>query len=158
MTKGATEKAMAKQAAVVKNGEGEVLPVLGTTVRFLVEAAQTENRFSIMQVELPRDQGPPPHDHPWDEAYYILDGDVWFMVDGEEGVYTTGDFLYAPAGTPHSFRGAGDTPARVIVFDAPSTIGGFFRETSREVVNPEDFAKIPAIGAKYDLNFYPPKD
>ena len=150
---------MNKEVTIVKQSEGETLPVLGTGVRFLLNAEQTGNSFSLMEVELPRDQGPPPHDHPWDEAYYVIDGDVWFMVDGKEAVYTAGDFLYAPGGTAHSFRGAGDNPARVLVFDAPSTAGGFFREASREVVNfPEDLAKVPAIGAKYNLRFFPPKN
>jgi len=155
----ATGKAMTKHAAVVKNGEGEKLPVLGTQVRFLLEAEKTQGSFSLMEVELPLGGGPPPHDHAWDEAYYILEGEVWFMVDGKEAVYTAGDFLYAPGGTPHSFRGAGDKPARALVFDIPSTMGGFFREASREIVNyPQDLAKVPALGAKYKLNFYPPKN
>lgn len=148
---------MNKQAISVKNGEGEVLPVLGTNVRFLLEAAKTDHTFSLMEVELPKDQGPPPHDHPWDEAYYIIDGDVWFLVDTKEQVFSTGDFVYAPGGTVHSFRGAGDKPARVLVFDAPATAEGFFREASREVVNiPADFVKVPEIGRRHNLHFLPP--
>lgn len=147
---------MNKEATIIKDGVGETIPVLGTNVRFVLEADKTNSGFSVIEVELPRDQGPPPHEHPWDEAYYIIDGDVWFMVDGHEQVYTTGDFLYAPGGTPHSFRGADDKPARVLVFDAPAAAGAFFRETSREVKNiPEDLAKLPAIGAQYRLRFLP---
>jgi len=116
---------MKKEAMIVKNGEGEELSVLGTKVRFLLEAAKTNHSFSLMEVELPKDQGPPPHDHPWDEAYYIVDGDVWFMVQNKEQVFSTGDFVYAPGGTLHSFRGAGEKPARVLVFDAPATAEGF---------------------------------
>jgi quercetin dioxygenase-like cupin family protein len=148
---------MNKEAITVKNGEGEVMSVLGTNVRFLLEAAKTGHTFSLMEVELPRDQGPPPHDHPWDEAYYIIDGDVWFMVEDKEQIFSTGDFVYAPGGTLHSFRGAGDKPARVLVFDAPATAEGFFREANREVVNfPEDLAKVPEIGARYQMRFMPP--
>ena len=148
---------MIKQPIAVKNGEGEAMAVLGTNVRFLLEAARTNHTFSLMEVELPKDQGPPSHDHPWDEAYYIIDGDVWFMVDNSEQVFSTGDFIYAPGGTLHSFRGAGEKPARVLVFDAPATAEGFFREASREVVNyPEDLAKVPEIGLRHNLRFMPP--
>src|SRR5436190_13245849 len=143
---------MNKEAITVKNGEGDVLSVLGTKVRFLLEAARTDHSFSLMEVELPKDQGPPPHDHPWDEAYYIIDGDVWFMVDDKEQVYSAGDFIYAPGGTLHSFRGAGEKPARVLVFDAPATAEGFFRDAAREVVTyPDDLVKVPEIGARYQL-------
>ena len=149
---------MNKEAVIVKKGEGESLSVLGAGVRFLLEAAKTGHNFSLMEVELPRDQGPPPHDHPWDEAYYVIDGDVWFLVDDKEYVVGRGDFVYAPGGTVHSFRGAGDTPARVLVFDAPATAEGFFRDASREIVNiPEDFAKVPEIGARHGMRFLPPQ-
>lgn len=148
---------MNKEATIVKQGEGEALPVLGCQVRFLLEAAKTDKAFSLMEVELPKDQGPPPHDHPWDEAYYIIDGDVSFMVDGKEAVYTTGDFLYAPGGMLHSFRGAGDKPARVLVLDAPATAEGFFKDAAKEVVSyPEDLVKVPEIGLRHGLRFMPP--
>jgi len=150
---------MSKEAVILKNGEGESMSVLGAGVRFLLPAEKTDRNFSLMEVELPKDQGPPPHDHPWDEAYYVLDGDVWFLVDDIEQVFSTGDFIYAPAGTVHSFRGAGDRPARVLVMDAPATAEGFFREANREVVNiPEDLAKVPTIGLKHGMHFLPPKN
>lgn len=150
---------MSKEAVILKNGEGESMSVLGAGVRFLLPAEKTDRNFSLMEVELPKDQGPPPHDHPWDEAYYVLDGDVWFLVDDKEQVFSAGDFIYAPAGTVHSFRGAGDRPARVLVMDAPATAEGFFREANREVVNiPEDLAKVPTIGLKHGMHFLPPKN
>ena len=150
---------MSKEAVILKNGEGESMSVLGAGVRFLLPAEKTDRKFSLMEVELPKDQGPPPHDHPWDEAYYVLDGDVWFLVDDIEQVFSTGDFIYAPGGTVHSFRGAGDRPARVLVMDAPATAEGFFREANREVVNiPEDLAKVPTIGLKHGMHFLPPKN
>lgn len=146
-----------KEPVAVKRGEGESMTVLGAGIRFLLPAAKTEHNFSLMEVELPKDQGPPPHEHPWDEAYYVVDGDVWFLVDGKETVYSAGDFIYAPGGVVHSFKGAGERPARVLVFDAPATAEGFFREAAVEVVNiPEDFAKVPEIGARHGLRFLPP--
>jgi quercetin dioxygenase-like cupin family protein len=146
-----------KKPIVVRKGEGESMMCLGAGLRFLLQAEKTGHNFSLMEVELEKDQGPPPHDHPWDEAYYIIDCDVWFMVYGEEQVYSAGDFLYAPGGIVHSFRGAGDTAARVLVFDAPAAAEGFFRDASREIINlPEDLAKVPEIGARHNLHFLPP--
>jgi quercetin dioxygenase-like cupin family protein len=150
---------MNKEAVILKNGEGESMSVLGAGVRFLLPAEKTDHSFSLMEVELPKDQGPPPHDHSWDEAYYILDGDVWFLVGDKEQVFSTGDFIYAPGGVVHSFRGAGDKPARVLVMDAPATAEGFFREANREIVNiPEDLSKVPAIGLKHGVHFQAPKN
>ena len=148
---------MNKKAITVKRGQGEVLSVMGADVRFLLEAEKTDHSFSLMEVVLPKDQGPPPHDHPWDEAYFVLEGDVWFLVEDKEQVFSTGDFIYAPGGTLHAFRGAGDKPARVLVLDAPATAEAFFRDASREVKNiPQDLAKVPEIGLRHNIQFRPP--
>ena len=57
----------------------------------------------------------------------------------------------------HGFQGAGERPARVLVFDAPATAEGFFREASREVKNiPDDLVKIPEIGLRHNLRFQAP--
>ena len=146
-----------KEPVITKRGDGESMGVLGTNVRFLLEAAKTDNNFSLMEVELPKGGGPPPHEHPWDEAYYVIDGDVWFLVGDKEMVVSGGDFLYAPGGVVHSFKGAGENPARVLVFDAPATAEGFFRDANREIVNyPDDLVKVPEIGARHNLRFLPP--
>ena len=42
-----------------------------------------------MEVTLPQDRGPPPHPHAWDEAYFVLEGDVRFTVDGQEFTAST---------------------------------------------------------------------
>jgi quercetin dioxygenase-like cupin family protein len=147
---------MDKQAIAVRCGEGEALSVLGTQVRFLCEAARTAHAFSLMEVVLPQDQGPPPHDHPWDEAYYVLEGEVRFLLGEQEEVFRQGDFVYAPGGTRHAFKGALPEPARVLVFDAPATAEEFFREVDREVKSPSDRSKIPEIGLRHQMRFHPP--
>jgi quercetin dioxygenase-like cupin family protein len=147
---------MSKQAVAVRHGEGETLSVLGAQVRFLCEAARTNHAFSLMEVLLPKDQGPPPHDHPWDEAYYVLDGQVRFSLGEETQVFERGDFIYAPGGTVHAFKGASDQPARVLVFDAPATAEQFFRDVDREVKSyPADLRKVPEIGLRHQMRFRP---
>ena len=54
------------------------------------------------------------------------------------------------------FQGEGDTPARVLIFDAPAHAESFFREVDREVRAPGDVAKVAAIGAKHQIRFKPP--
>ena len=144
---------MSKQPVSVKSGAGQRLSVLGAEVRFLCEAAATGHAFSLMEVTLPRDGGPPPHAHPWDEAYYVIEGQVRFLVGDETEVFEGGDFVYAPGGILHSFVGASDQPARVLVFDAPATAEDFFRDVDREVKSPQDMAKVPEIALRHQLRF-----
>jgi quercetin dioxygenase-like cupin family protein len=148
------EEQMSKQAVVVKSGESEKLDVLGAEVRFLCQADKTDKAWSLMECVVPKEAGPPAHDHPWDEAYYVLEGEVQFTVGNRNVLVRRGDFIYAPGGTLHAFQGASDHPARMLIFDAPAAAEGFFRDTEREVkVFPGDLAKLPEIGARHRLRF-----
>ena len=107
----------------------------------------------MMEVTLPLHAGPPPHDHPWDEAYYVLEGQVKFVVAGQEQILRAGEFLYAPASTLHGFQGDSEAPARVLVFDSPGHSEGFFREVDRDVKGPQDMMKVPQIGERHQIMF-----
>jgi quercetin dioxygenase-like cupin family protein len=144
---------MDRQQMVVKAGEGESLRVLGAGVRFLCTADRTDRKWSLMEVELPEGAGPPPHAHPWDEAYYVVEGEVAFSLAGVEQRVRAGDFILAPGGTLHGFSGASPAPARMIIFDAPAHAESFFREVDREVKGPADRSKVPVIGKRHQIAF-----
>ena len=145
---------MSKEIVITRNGEGEALKATGGRVRFICPAEKTNKTWSLMEATLPRDAGPPPHDHPWDESYYIIEGDVNFTLGDKTMRVTTGDFIYAPAGVLHGFKGASDKPARILVFDAPAHAEDFFRDMDREVKEfPRDAAKIPEIGLRHQIRF-----
>jgi len=144
---------MSKQLVFIKQGAGETLEVLGARVKFLCAADKTDHAWSLMEVLVPRHSGPQPHHHPWDEAYYVIAGQVRFSVDGKEMIVKDGEFLYAPAGTVHGFEGNSENPARMLIFDSPAHAEAFFRDVDREVKGPEDMAKVPAIGERNQIHF-----
>jgi len=130
------------------------LHILGAEVRFLCTASQTGKAWSLMEAVLPKNSGPPPHEHPWDEAYYVLEGEVAFLLNGEQRLVKRGEFIYAPGGTVHAFQGASESPARMLVFDAPAHSEAFFRELDREVREiPQDLHKMPGIAQQYNVRF-----
>lgn len=147
---------MAKQSMKVQRDEGEKLEVLGAEVRFLCRGERTGKAWSLLEAVLPMDAGPPPHEHPWDEAYYVVEGEVRFQLGGETHHVKAGDFIYAPGGVAHGFKGASSQPARLLVFDAPAHAEGFFRDVHNEVKEPRDLSKVPQIGARHQLRFLPP--
>lgn len=147
---------MSKQPMTVKNGQVQSLSVLGTEVRFLCEAAATGNAWSLMEVVMPRDSGPPLHTHDWDEAYYIIEGEIQFTLGAQSVLATPGDFLYAPAGIPHGFHGASER-ARMLILDVPAHAGKFFKEVNREVTElPRQLPKVIEIGARNGIHFARP--
>jgi quercetin dioxygenase-like cupin family protein len=148
---------VSREPLVRKKEDGEVLPVLGSQVRFVCRAEATGNAWSVIECAVARDVGPPLHEHAWDEAYFVIAGQVRFVLGDDEHVVSAGDFLYIPAGTLHAFSGACDDVARVLIFDAPAHAEGFFRDASREVRDmPSDLVKVPEIGARYGIHFVPP--
>jgi quercetin dioxygenase-like cupin family protein len=148
---------MKKQAVVVKAGGTETMHVMGCQLSFLCRSQQTDHAWSLMETVLPKDMGPPPHDHPWDECYYVVEGQVRFSLEGREQLIGAGDFVYAPRGTLHGFRGDSEKPARMLVFDAPAHTEGFFRDVEREVKEmPRDLPKVPEIGLRHQIRFVGP--
>jgi quercetin dioxygenase-like cupin family protein len=140
--------------SVVNSREVTALHVLGTEVRFLCEAQETRNAWSLMEVTLPLGAGPPPHSHVWDEGYYVTAGEVEFAVGEHRFTASAGDFVYTPGGMVHSFRGASETVARVLIFDAPAHAGAFFKRVDREVRElPRDLPKVFAIGRETGIEF-----
>jgi quercetin dioxygenase-like cupin family protein len=145
---------MKPQPLIVKSQAVPPLQVLGTEVRFLCEAASTDNAWSLMQVTLPRASGPPPHTHSWDEAYFVTEGDVDFTVGAQRFTATVGDFVYTPGGVVHAFQGASAQPARMLIFDAPAHAGAFFKRVDREVKElPRDLPKVLDIGKHTGIHF-----
>jgi quercetin dioxygenase-like cupin family protein len=143
-------------ALTVRSGEREALTVLGMPLRMLCEAHETGGAWSLFEEEVPFGMGPPAHRHDWDEAYYILEGDVDFEIDGQSVRSSRGDFNYLPRNTIHGFKGASQSPARVLIFAAPAHGSEFFEQLNEEVrAIPQDLAKIPAIGERHGIHFMP---
>lgn len=148
---------MTAAVSIIRQGEGETLNILGVTVRFICRAEDTGHVWSLMENEIPQNAGPPPHEHPWDEAYFVTAGEVEFQIGERRERVRTGDFVYAPGGTVHAFHGVSATPARMLIFDAPAHAETFFKDIDREVTAmPRDLAKLPEIGARHGLRFVAP--
>ncbi|MGJ0505546.1 MAG: cupin domain-containing protein [Methylocystis sp.] len=145
---------MTSSPLIVRQGAGEILNVLGVALRFLCRAEDTRGAWSLMENVIPENAGPPPHHHPWDEAYYVISGEVEFEIDGRRECVGAGDFVYAPAGATHAFHGVSKDPARMLIFDAPAHAETFFKDVDREVSElPRDLEKLPQIGKRHGLVF-----
>lgn len=144
-------------AVIVRAGEREALNVLGMPLRMLCESRETGGAWSLFEEDVPLGMGPPPHRHDWDEAYYILAGEIEFTIDGELVTSSTGDFNYLPRNTVHGFKGASPSPARVLIFAAPAHGSEFFEEVSAQVKSvPDDLRKVPEIGRRHGIEFMTP--
>ncbi|MHB8745075.1 MAG: cupin domain-containing protein [Gammaproteobacteria bacterium] len=77
-------------------------------ITILADNSQTGS-YEVYLHDAPEGAGSPPHSHPWDEAFYVMQGTVDFNCGGVESTVTVGGFVHVPAGMIHSFRYASPT-------------------------------------------------
>ncbi len=78
---------------------------------------------------MPPGGGPPPHVHSREEeSFYILEGEITFMIGDERVVATAGMFANMPVGTPHSFKNESSKPAKMLISVAPAGLEEMFFE------------------------------
>jgi quercetin dioxygenase-like cupin family protein len=134
----------AARAAVVR--DGEALWFLGTFVRVKLDGRQTGGRLGAFELLLPRGAAPPLHSHPQDETICVIDGELtaWIvepeLLGGKRADPPSwvgeraqrcgpGAVVYAPGGSPHTFRVESDT-ARALTLSTPAGIEDFARALS----------------------------
>ncbi|MEH6753230.1 MAG: cupin domain-containing protein [Alphaproteobacteria bacterium] len=59
------------------------------------------------------------HDHPFEEAYFVLGGEVDIVFDGQEYVLREGDFAWTGVGAQHAFFPRKGTPVHWLEIQAP---------------------------------------
>src|SRR5258708_2057504 len=60
-----------------------------------------------------------PHVHFYEEAFYILEGQVLVSIDGRNYQLGPGDYGIIQASVPHAWRGIGDQPVRWLEMLSP---------------------------------------
>jgi mannose-6-phosphate isomerase-like protein (cupin superfamily) len=117
-----------RRPILVRPGEGPSVWSLGGRFTVKLDGAGSAGRFSLVEALALRATEPPLHvHHREDEAWYVLDGRMTFYVGDQELTATSGSFVLAPMGIPHTFT-VDVEPTRVLVFAAPSGFEHFALE------------------------------
>jgi len=66
----------------------------------------------------PQSANHPPHAHPEEEIYYVLEGKAEFSLDGKSKTVGPNSTMFCPSGMPHGIRNVGDSPLRYAVIKA----------------------------------------
>ena len=117
------------EPVVLGRGEGLRREARGSVMAFKALAATTGGRLSLMERTLPPGgRMPPAHRHAGnDEAYFVLDGEVTFVLGGSATVRGPETFVLVPAGVAHTFGNVSGAPARLLVIHCPA-LDGYFAE------------------------------
>ena len=102
-------------------------PDLHTDV--LLRSEQSGGRVSIMEnVVSAKSAGPPLHTHDFDEAFYMLEGELIFQVAEALATKGAGELSFAPRNVAHTLANHTDAPARYLLICTPA---GFERHWAR---------------------------
>ncbi len=141
---------------VASPADGARLRIVGDVVRVLASSQQTGGGYEIFELEGPEGSGPPPHAHPWAEAYVVVEGEADVWIDGAKLPATPGCFFHIPAGTTHGYR-IRSAHAKFVVITSPGGASGFFTELDAETAGScEDMGKVMAVALKHGFTIPAP--
>ena len=139
-----------------QDGDAGFLGSMG--VRFLIDGAASEGRFSLVEHPMsPRALGAPLHRHAREDEYsFVLEGRMGALL-GEHVVEAgPGDLVFKPRDQWHTFWNAGDEPARILEMISPAGFERYFAELvalgGSRAAPPE---ALRALGARYGLEVQP---
>jgi quercetin dioxygenase-like cupin family protein len=97
--------------------------------QILLRSEQSGGHMSVIEnVLAPRAKGPYLHKHDFDEAFYILEGELVFQIEDQLVTKRKGDLAFAPRNVPHALTNRTDEPARYVLVCTPA---GFERSFAR---------------------------
>jgi quercetin dioxygenase-like cupin family protein len=143
--------------------EGKKLWVVGELITLKLVGSDTGGAFALIEGVTPPQGGPPPHMHTReDETFYVLEGEVEFVVGGRAVLATAGSVVHGPRGIPHAFRNVGTNPSKRVVFITPAGFEGMFEELGEPVTDPSsppegppDIERLVALNRKYGVEIPP---
>lgn len=117
--------------------------VLNILTRFHAFPDETMGKYCLVECVVPVGAGAPPNHHAGEtEGFFVLAGQVMFVIDGVERLAGPSDFIAIPDGAVHAFQAVGDSPARVLILNAPGHMHeAFFTGVGTPL--PEDQTDLP---------------
>jgi quercetin dioxygenase-like cupin family protein len=132
-----------REACIMRRGEGRSIRVIDNDVTIKISSRHTGGAFTVFEGQIMPLQGPPLHLHrDQDESWYVVDGEFKFEVDGQEIYASTGDTVFAPRGSWHTFQNIGAEPGVIVTTVIPGGLDIFFEEL--EAAAPRGTAPDPS--------------
>ena len=92
--------------------------------KVLLRSEQSDDRVAV--VELTGGARPPLHRHDFDEAFYVLEGELTFQLGDDLFTRGAGEVAFAPGGMPHTYANLSGAPARVLLVITPAGFERYF--------------------------------
>lgn len=148
--------------------EGDSVSIGGDTYRIIIGGEQTGGAYSLVDMLIPPNGGPPPHSHPkFQEAFYVIDGEIEVIT--KDGTYTAskGSHVNIPFNGPvHKFINKTKKVTHMLCLITPAGMEKMFREIGKPVpantflppiqMTFEEQKRVQSIAERYGQKLYPP--
>lgn len=130
----------------------------------LLRGEETGGEMSMTEIVVPAHHpGPPLHTHDFDEAFYMLGGELIFQVEDALATKRAGEVSFAPRNVAHALANHSDAPARYVLVCMPAGFERHWARASAEAagVEPPDWAlepipEITVVGPQIRVEHMPP--
>jgi quercetin dioxygenase-like cupin family protein len=96
-----------------------ILTYSGISVKMLVDQRFGADLLTMFTVDYEPNGAAQVHDHPFEEAYFFLEGEIEAVLDGRDVTVRAGDIVFAGVGATHGFFNTGGGRVRWIETQAP---------------------------------------
>jgi quercetin dioxygenase-like cupin family protein len=132
-------------------GEGDTHPLLTHTLVWKVASEDTNGHYAMFEMTDKFGGSAPVHSHPWEETFYILEGEIEIQIGNRREILSAGAVGHIPAKAVHAFKICSPI-ARVLLILAPASAEAFYREVGAKItIFPPDPSTFQKICDKYDV-------
>ena len=131
---------------------------LGIPTVVQATAATTGGSFGLVDhLAMPPGFASPYHTHQdEDEAFYVVSGEVAFVLGDTWSIAGPGTYVFGPRHVPHGFTVLGDAPAHMLLLCAPGGFEQFIVELGTREPAPPDMAQLMAAAARFRIDIHGP--
>jgi len=142
--------------------KSEKIELLGVELEWKLTDAETNHRYCVLEATIPPGVMVPPHCHPDQEAFLVLEGAPEFALETPSGLdwcfAVPGEMINVPPRKVHGFRNPTTSDARVLITCTPN-LGRFFEDAGLPfydqspyrftIPSTEQIQRVMEIGERY---------
>lgn len=151
----------------------EQFMVFTNLITMLISNKTTGGQYAVFEDQTPPLAGPPPHSHPDEEVFYVVEGNYEFILNDITKPFPVkpGDVVRVPSHALHTFKNMGPTVGKLLTIITPGNLENYFREIAVPVTSDNDIpdlAQVPdlskidiekafSLATNHEVTFYLPE-
>jgi quercetin dioxygenase-like cupin family protein len=114
-------------------GEGRDVRFGPNRIEVKIDASTGASGLTLIESTFPPGAGSGPHHvhYAFEEAFYVLDGEIEYRVGSDRVRATQGTTLFVPAGAAHGFINVGSSPARHLALSSSPYVATMIEEIGK---------------------------